>query len=528
MSKSKSAQFTDPLAQTFFVGNQFGVFLTKIGLFFSSKSSNLPVSIELRLAERGAPNTIEILPGSVATLNPGQVSVSSDGTAETVFEFDEPVYLFPEQQYAFCIRSSAVDDYKVYAAYVGDFVLGTTQKRITKNIESGSMYSSQSGLNYVAEKGADIKFNLYRAEFSTNPGTAVFKDANPPRELLAEDGLRSNSGTKTITAEMENHGYLVNDKVFINGLTAGTSYAGILGSDINGSKTITAVDGVSFSFDAGGSTNFTKSINFGGADISANKQYLFNTAQLQMQQLLPRNAAEISYSGDFTTSKSLAGTETSYATTSNVSLVNQTDVNFDAPHVILTDSNEAAHLSSNESSVITATLSQTAETNFISPLIDVQRAQMLAISNMIDRQDSAATVGFNVPISFVPETDPNNGTALSKHLTKPVTLEQGATGIKILFAGNSQFGTHFDMYYRTVELGSDSDINGISFIAAEPDTTMPNDQNEDTFKEYVYTIGGEFATELPEFNKYQVKVVMNSTNSSVVPRIRDLRTIALN
>jgi hypothetical protein len=501
MSKSKSAQFTDPLAQTFFVGNQFGVFLTKIGLFFSSKSSNLPVSIELRLAERGAPNTIEILPGSVATLNPGQVSVSSDGTAETVFEFDEPVYLFPEQQYAFCIRSSAVDDYKVYAAYVGDFVLGTTQKRITKN---------------------------YRAEFSTNPGTAVFKDANPPRELLAEDGLRSNSGTKTITAEMENHGYLVNDKVFINGLTAGTSYAGILGSDINGSKTITAVDGVSFSFDAGGSTNFTKSINFGGADISANKQYLFNTAQLQMQQLLPRNAAEISYSGDFTTSKSLAGTETSYATTSNVSLVNQTDVNFDAPHVILTDSNEAAHLSSNESSVITATLSQTAETNFISPLIDVQRAQMLAISNMIDRQDSAATVGFNVPISFVPETDPNNGTALSKHLTKPVTLEQGATGIKILFAGNSQFGTHFDMYYRTVELGSDSDINGISFIAAEPDTTMPNDQNEDTFKEYVYTIGGEFATELPEFNKYQVKVVMNSTNSSVVPRIRDLRTIALN
>jgi hypothetical protein len=57
---------------------------------------------------------------------------------------------------------------------------------------------------------------------------------------------------------------------------------------------------------------------------------------------------------------------------------------------------------------------------------------------------------------------------------------------------------------------------------------MPNDQNEDTFKEYVYTIGGEFATELPEFNKYQVKVVMNSTNSSVVPRIRDLRTIALN
>lgn len=528
MAKTKTGQFTDPLAQTFYVQEQFGVFLTKIGLFFSSKSSTLPVTLEIRPAEQGAPNVMDIIPGSTVTLSPAQVSTSADASAETLFEFDEPVYLHPARQYAFCIKSAAVDDYQVFAAYLGDFVLGTTQQRITKNIAPGSLYRSQAGLQYSPEKGADLKFKLYRAKFSQSAGTAVFKDANPPRELLYEDPLRSTSGAKTVVVECPNHGFQINDKVYINGLTAGTSYNGILGSNINGSRTITAVDGWSFTFQAGGASNFTKSVNFGGSSITINRQYTFDAVQLQVQQLLPRNATTIKYNGAFTTSKSFAGSETAYGTTSNVILKNQTDVFLDAPHVILTDSNETTHLSGNESSVITATLQQIANTDYVSPIIDLQRTQLLTTGNLIDRQDSAASTGFNVPVRFVPETDARNGTALSKHLTKPVTLEQGATGIKVIFAGNRPAGTYFDLYYRTVNIGSDSDISGVDFVYAEPDTSMPNDQTPDTFKEYVYTIGGDFANELDEFNKYQVKIVMNSTNSSVVPRIRDLRTIALN
>ena len=39
-----------------------------------------------------------------------------------------------------------------------------------------------------------------------------------------------------------------------------------------------------------------------------------------------------------------------------VSLVNQQNKDFDVPHVIANDSNEATHLSSGESTTITATL----------------------------------------------------------------------------------------------------------------------------------------------------------------------------
>ena len=57
---------------------------------------------------------------------------------------------------------------------------------------------------------------------------------------------------------------------------------------------------------------------------------------------------------------------------------------------------------------------------------------------------------------------------------------------------------------------------------------MPADKRDNEFHEYQYTIGGDFASTLPEFDRYQIKIVMESTSSADVPRIRDLRTIALN
>ena len=158
----------------------------------------------------------------------------------------------------------------------------------------------------------------------------------------------------------------------------------------------------------------------------------------------------------------------------------------------------------------------------------MQRATLLTISNSIDRQDSAATTGFIVPLTFVNETDASGGTSLAKHITKPVTLASGATGIKVLFAGHRPTTAHFDTYFRTTTSGTDSDIFEKSFTKATVDNQMPHDKRDNEFHEYQYTIGGDFASTLQEFDKYQIKIVMESTSSSNIPRIRDLRTIALN
>jgi len=368
---------------------------------------------------------------------------------------------------------------------------------------------------------SDIKFKLYRASFSATSGTAVFHDGSTPRVLLGLNPLSASAADANVQVAQPNHGFTVNDKVNVAGAPAGN---GILASSINGTRVVTAVDFTGYKFAADSAMD--SAIDFGGSLITATQQYRMDIAQLQMQEKKPGNT-DISYLGSFTTSQSWAGLEGKYGTTSQVSLVNQQNKVFKVPHLIASDSNETAFLSGAESTTITATL-RNVTGNFVSPIIDLQRTQMLAITNQIDRQDSAATVNFNVPLNFVAETDPANGSSATKHITKPVSLAVPATGIKVLFAGHRPNTGHFDLYFRTAETGTDSDILEKSFVKATVDAQQPNDVALNEFHEYEFTIGGDFASTLSEFDKYQIKIIMESTSTSNIPRIRDLRTIALN
>jgi hypothetical protein len=56
---------------------------------------------------------------------------------------------------------------------------------------------------------------------------------------------------------------------------------------------------------------------------------------------------------------------------------------------------------------------------------------------------------------------------------------------------------------------------------------MPISNGYSDFREYRYTIGGDYIGALTPFSVYQIKIVMHSTSSSNVPRFKRLRTIAL-
>ena len=437
--------------------------------------------------------------------------------------FDEPIFL-PQGTFSFSLESNDKNEYNVWHAKLGDFKVGTTQERVIKDLAPGMMLPTAAGFIQRKDPDSDIKFKIYRASFSANSGTAVFRDGSTPRVLLGLNPLSADAADSDVQVTQPNHGFHVNDKVNIQGLTAATSYNGILGSSINGTRTITDVDFTGYKFQADSAMD--SAVSFGGSVITATQQYRMDLVQLQIQEKKP-TITTIDYSGAFTTSKSFAGTETPYGTTSGVSLVNQQSKLFKVPHVVASDSNETTFLSGAESTTITATLNNTVG-NFTTPVIDLQRTQMLAISNQIDRQDSAATTNFNVPLNFVAETDPANGSSATKHITKPVALEVPATGIKVLFAGHRPTTGHFDLYFRTAATGTDSDILEKSFVKATVDVQQPNDVAFNEFHEYEFTIGGDFASTLSEFDKYQIKIIMESTSSSDIPRIRDLRTIALN
>ena len=153
----------------------------------------------------------------------------------------------------------------------------------------------------------------------------------------------------------------------------------------------------------------------------------------------------------------------------------------------------------------------------VSPVIDMQRMSVATFENVID---SGGGGSFN----YIPETDALNGSAACKHITRPVTLEEPAVGLKILFAANRPTPASFSVYYKTGT--SDDNLDDIAYTLIAESTANPADDDGTTFRQYEFLPGGTEGT-LNQFTKFQVKVVMQSTNSSKPPKIKDLRVIAL-
>ena len=521
MAVTAIGQYINQLAQSFTIGEEDGIFVTKIGIYFAAVSATYPITLHIKPLTSARRPSIAVL--ASVTKNGGTVTASAAGTTETTFLFEEPVYL-SSGEYAFSLESSDLNEWKVWSSKLGDFKLGTTQERVTKDLSPGFMFATSAGSAQRRDEDADIKFKIYRATFAAS-GSAVFRDANPPVKLLGLNPFYAKAVDKNVHVKHAHHGFQVNDKVNIQGQSG--TINGITAALMNGQHTITAIDGTGYVFALASGANQTAVISYGGSAITATQQYKYDVAQMQVTTQIP-NSAAITYSGVLTTSKSFAGSETAYASSTAVNLINGQNVNLTQPHLIATDSNEATHLSNAESTTVTATMTGPSDDTFTSPFIDLQRSHLLTIGNRIDRNDSAATTNFNVPLTFVNETDPANGSALAKHITKPVTLAVPATGLKVLFAGHRPSTAEFDLYFRTCSSGTDSDILEKSFVLQTVDAQMPADKGEQSFHEYRYSIGGNFAATLAEFDKYQIKIVMNSQSSADVPRVRDLRTIALN
>ena len=182
--------FKDPVAQTFFVsGQNNGIFITKIDVFFKTKPSvaNVPITLQVRTTTNGNPGT-EILPFSTVTLYPKDVNVSSDAEAPTQFTFESPVYLKNNEEYAVVLLpAGGREGYEIWTAVLGQNKIGTEEK-IDKQPAAGRLYISSNSVNWTVSESADMKFTVYRANFNVSSGTLILK--NKKIDYL---GISSNS-----------------------------------------------------------------------------------------------------------------------------------------------------------------------------------------------------------------------------------------------------------------------------------------------------------------------------------------------
>ena len=183
----------DPIAQTFNInvsGTSDGIYCTKLDIYFGKKDSTLPITLQIREVVNGFP-TETIVPYGIKTLAASAVSTSADASVATTFTFDTPVFLKNNTDYAIIvIPGGNSDQYAVWTAKLGGDDVLRPNTLINKQTYSGVLFSSSNDKTWNPIQDEDLKFTLYRANFTTSTGTVYIE--NKAQDYFSVDNL---SGT---------------------------------------------------------------------------------------------------------------------------------------------------------------------------------------------------------------------------------------------------------------------------------------------------------------------------------------------
>ena len=169
----------------------------------------------------------------------------------------------------------------------------------------------------------------------------------------------------------------------------------------------------------------------------------------------------------------------------------------------------------------------------LSPVIDLTSGNLTIITNIINNQtadDYNVEPIHDVQDQYIEEDDssyPNEGKAISKYISQIGNLKIPATSLKIYLDCYKNVFSDIKVYYRTVKTFEDTSIDNAVWIYAPFDNDFISEKPDEFIEGEISIPSSESgATEVDEFKSYQIKVVLNSTNSAKPPRLKNLRTIA--
>ena len=275
----------------------------------------------------------------------------------------------------------------------------------------------------------------------------------------------------------------------------------------------------------------------GGYDIRASQNLPFEILTPIIQNVTVRGTS-LNAEVRTITSQSMSGNEIPFLdegfTDLNISAPNY----FDSPRMIASKVNETEKLDNipGNKSMNLRMLLGTTDTR-VSPVIDAQRVSIITTSNRVN------SVVTNYATDARVNTLTEDPTAC-QYVSKEIVLENSATSIKILLSahinalsdiralyaiGEKQgFNPIYQLFPGYDNLNSRGQIIDRSLNNGQSDSLVIksdkyNFESENIdYREMTFTID-----QLPAFKSYRIKLLLTSTSQVYVPRIKDLRVIAL-
>lgn len=151
----------------------------------------------------------------------------------------------------------------------------------------------------------------------------------------------------------------------------------------------------------------------------------------------------------------------------------------------------------------------------ITPVIDTEKINMICVRNMITTQSRTSE-----------ELLPTATTAKARYVTKTITLEPGleSTNCSVFMKLCKPQGTAVDVYIKRQKQGTDFPFTEEYYEIMTPEFETFVSADENDFREVKYTLGADKVGE--EFSKFNIKIVLYSTDEAIVPVAKELRIIS--
>lgn len=575
--------YVDPLAQTFMIDGREGLpgaFVTKVDVYIRNapQTANrggtdlgIPLQLQVREVENGIPvgypagEQFRVYKGAdevydVVSNISNKTDLDDVLSNPVTFEFPEPIYLQANEEYAIVLLAEC-DDYEAFISTTYGLVLGKTEERVNAQPATGSLFLSQNGSTWTPRQDQNLAYRIHTAKFKQEGTFNLFNEElqryrhNTPRLSVDE----SDYGRFRVNHVGHNLG--VGDKPHLTGLDSNSEYFGILGSTLMDSNNVVdSADVAGYFIDVNGT--FGEAGWFGADSVTTGQGFNYDRATYNVtSQEYPNTSIE--YVASLLSGVSHSKIEQTAAADPrfdysgrNRTIYGNKEIFFTKPKYIANADQEVNAVSpkgSLSSSVIIGTKFRTDNVSTfggptaaniavqgyvsdVSPILDLQRSMFVAENYLIDNQpldSSGASELSNTPFYYIPETHPTLGSSPSKHITKPVILNQAANGIKVFIDMFNPEQASVDVYFRTTA-DPDEDIYEKEFVLVTPQNDVPSspynpevfDMDNIKFSEYRYLIGGEDGN-LEDFTKFQLKLVMKSTNTCEIPYLKSVRAIAL-
>lgn len=154
--------------------------------------------------------------------------------------------------------------------------------------------------------------------------------------------------------------------------------------------------------------------------------------------------------------------------------------------------------------------------DYLITAISADGSQITTASNFVT-EAASNSITIKIYDNFIDEIV-TDGSASAKYLTRKINLSGSAAESKSLtirFAADVPVEASIDVYFKVSQIGSGTPFNEVIW------TKLSTVSNNNKMTDLAFSV-----EDLAEFNSAAVKLVMRSTNSSAIPRVKDLIIIA--